>query len=396
MKLKNILHSLLLTLLTLVLVFLVVARSQLEDPTGSVLPAMQEEPSPSSSPSPTPSPSPEPTPTPTPEPQPEYFTLSFIGDCTLTSHQNLWEGSPYHYASRMNGDYSYPFSNTVEYFENDDFTLANLECTFSDQQLYSGQTFYFKAPSEWAQILTCGGVDFVTTANNHMYDFGEAGAQDTFATLEYWGIPYGTDGQAQLFTTESGLTLGIYCAYRDYMPSQEAAAEAIAQLREQGAEYVICAFHWGQELYYEPNQAQIQLAHACVDAGADLVYGSHSHCLQPMEEYNGGLILYSMGNWSFGGNTSPTDRDTAIVQVTVKRDLDGSISRDSYDIIPCCVSSLPVGADEGADNDYRPTPYEEGSEEYDRTLSKLNGTYQAGSQGADYSGWYASYGGAPQ
>lgn len=396
MKLKNILHSLLLTLLTLVLVFLVVARSQLEDPTGSVLPAMQEEPSPSSSPSPTPSPSPEPTPTPTPEPQPEYFTLSFIGDCTLTSHQNLWEGSPYHYASRMNGDYSYPFSNTVEYFENDDFTLANLECTFSDQQLYSGQTFYFKAPSEWAQILTCGGVDFVTTANNHMYDFGEAGAQDTFAALEYWGIPYGTDGQAQLFTTESGLTLGIYCAYRDYMPSQEAAAEAIAQLREQGAEYVICAFHWGQELYYEPNQAQIQLAHACVDAGADLVYGSHSHCLQPMEEYNGGLILYSMGNWSFGGNTSPTDRDTAIVQVTVKRDLDGSISRDSYDIIPCCVSSLPVGADEGADNDYRPTPYEEGSEEYERTLSKLNGTYQAGSQGADYSGWYASYGGAPQ
>ncbi len=396
MKLKNILHSLLLTLLTLVLVFLVVARSQLEDPTGSVLPAMQEEPSPSSSPSPTPSPSPEPTPTPTPEPQPEYFTLSFIGDCTLTSHQNLWEGSPYHYASRMNGDYSYPFSNTVEYFENDDFTLANLECTFSDQQLYSGQTFYFKAPSEWAQILTCGGVDFVTTANNHMYDFGEAGAQDTFATLEYWGIPYGTDGQAQIFTTESGLTLGIYCAYRDYMPSQEAAAEAIAQLREQGAEYVICAFHWGQELYYEPNQAQIQLAHACVDAGADLVYGSHSHCLQPMEEYNSGLILYSMGNWSFGGNTSPTDRDTAIVQVTVKRDLDGSISRDSYDIIPCCVSSLPVGADEGADNDYRPTPYEEGSEEYERTLSKLNGTYQAGSQGADYSGWYASYGGAPQ
>lgn len=396
MKLKNILHSLLLTLLTLALVFLVVARSQLEDPTGSVLPAMQEEPSPSPSPSPTPSPSPEPTPTPTPEPQPEYFTLSFIGDCTLTSHQNLWEGSPYHYASRMNGDYSYPFSNTVKYFENDDFTLANLECTFSDQQLYSGQTFYFKAPSEWAQILTCGGVDFVTTANNHMYDFGEAGAQDTFAALEYWGIPYGTDGQAQLFTTESGLTLGIYCAYRDYMPSQEAAAEAIAQLREQGAEYVICAFHWGQELYYEPNQAQIQLAHACVDAGADLVYGSHSHCLQPMEEYNGGLILYSMGNWSFGGNTSPTDRDTAIVQVTVKRDLDGSISRDSYDIIPCCVSSLPVGADEGADNDYRPTPYEEGSEEYERTLSKLNGTYQAGSQGADYSGWYASYGGAPQ
>ena len=399
MKIKKILQSVFLTLLTLVLVFLVVARAELKEASLAsyeAVPAMATEPTPSPSPTASPTPTPEPTPTPTPEPQPEYFTLSFIGDCTLTSHQMLSQESPYHYASRMNGDYSYPFSNTVEYFEKDDFTLANLECTFSDQQMYSAQTFYFRAPSEWAQILTHGGVDFVTTANNHMYDFGETGAQDTFMALEYWGIPYGTDGQAQLFTTESGLTLGIYCAYRDYMPSQEAAVQAIAQLREQGAEYVICAFHWGQELFYEPTKAQIDLAHACADAGADLIYGSHSHCLQPIEEYNGALILYSMGNWSFGGNTSPSDRDTAIVQITVKRDLDGSISRDSYDIIPCCVSSLPVGADNGADNDYRPTPYEEGSEEYLRTLSKLDGSYQAGSQGADYSGWYASYGGAPQ
>ena len=399
MKIKKILQSVFLTLLTLVLVFLVVARAELKEASLAsyeAVPAMATEPTPSPSPTASPTPTPEPTPTPTPEPQPEYFTLSFIGDCTLTSHQMLSQESPYHYASRMSGDYSYPFSNTVEYFEKDDFTLANLECTFSDQQMYSAQTFYFRAPSEWAQILTHGGVDFVTTANNHMYDFGETGAQDTFMALEYWGIPYGTDGQAQLFTTESGLTLGIYCAYRDYMPSQEAAVQAIAQLREQGAEYVICAFHWGQELFYEPTKAQIDLAHACADAGADLIYGNHSHCLQPIEEYNGALILYSMGNWSFGGNTSPSDRDTAIVQVTVKRDLDGSISRDSYDIIPCCVSSLPVGADNGADNDYRPTPYEEGSEEYLRTLSKLDGSYQAGSQGADYSGWYASYGGAPQ
>ena len=172
--------------------------------------------------------------------------------------------------------------------------------------------------------------------------------------------------------------------------------EAIAQLRAEGAEFVFCAFHWGQELFYEPTQSQITLAHACIDAGADLVYGSHSHCLQPIEEYNGGLILYSMGNWSFGGNTSPSDRDTAIVQLTVKRDPDGAVSTDSYSIIPCCVSSLPVGADQGADNDYRPTPYEPDSEEYRRTLSKLDGSYEGVSTGADYSGWYASYGGAPE
>ena len=394
---KKILQSLLLTVLTLLLVVIVVARSELKykyESTATV-PALQTELTVSPSPSPSPLPTPQPTPEPTPEPQPEFFTLSFVGDCTLTSHQMLWEQSPYHYASRMNGDYAYPFSNTIGYFDSDDFTFANLECTFSDQVMYSAQTFYFRAPTDWAQILIEGGVDFVTTANNHMYDFGETGAQDTFAALENWGIPYGRDGQAQLFTTESGLTLGIYCAYRDYNPSIDAAVEAIAQLRAEGAEFVFCAFHWGQELFYEPTRNQIDLAHACIDAGADLVYGSHSHCLQPIEEYNGGLILYSMGNWSFGGNTSPSDRDTAIVQLSVKRDLDGAVSTESYTIIPCCVSSLPVGADQGADNDYRPTPYEPGSEEYLRTLSKLDGSYEGVSTGADYSGWYASYGGGP-
>ena len=184
MKIKKILQSVFLTLLTLVLVFLVVARAELKEASLAsyeAVPAMAAEPTPSPSPTASPTPTPEPTPTPTPEPQPEYFTLSFIGDCTLTSHQMLSQESPYHYASRMSGDYSYPFSNTVEYFEKDDFTLANLECTFSDQQMYSAQTFYFRAPSEWAQILTHGGVDFVTTANTD---------KEAAALLEKLGMPF--------------------------------------------------------------------------------------------------------------------------------------------------------------------------------------------------------------
>ena len=127
---------------------------------------------------------------------------------------------------------------------------------------------------------------------------------------------------------------------------------------------------------------------------ADLIFGCHTHCLQPIEEYNGGIILYSMGEFSFGGSTSPTDRDTAIFQVTLKRDLDGSISVDGWKVIPCCVSSRPVYEGYTLDNynDYCPTPYEEGSEDYNRVLSKLDGSYQAASQGADYSNWYSSYG----
>ena len=341
----------------------------------------------------TPEPTPEPTPTPTPEPTPEYFTISVIGDQTLASAPQFRD-SQVGYIARMNGDYSYPFHNTAEYFLNDDFTISNLECTLTDKTLYSAQQFSFRAPSDYAQILTAGGVDFVTTANNHSLDFGQEGLNDSYAALEQYGIPYGKENEANLVSTPSGLTIGVYCAYNDYHPNKDRACEAIRSLREQGAEYVICAFHWGQELYYQPNAAQMELGRACIDAGADLVYGSHTHCLQPIERYNNGIILYSMGNWSFGGSTAPTDKDTAIVQIRVKRDLDGTVSNDGLTSIPCCVSSRPVLEGYSGDNynDYVPTPYTPDSDAYNRVLSKLDGSYQATSQGADYSNWYASWG----
>ena len=293
----------------------------------------------------------------------------------------------------MGDDYAYPFSNTIQYFSQDDLTIANLECTFSDQRLYSGQQFHFLAPTAYANILLEGGVDFVTTANNHMLDFGQQGLEDTWAALDSCGIPYGKDGQSQILELPSGLRVGIYTAYNNYAPNKDKSAEAVRQLKADGAEYVICMFHWGQELHYTPNKADIDLAHICCDAGADLVYGSHSHCLQPIEKYNDSIILYSMGNWSFGGNTSPSDMDTAIVRVIVKRDLDGTISNQAFTIVPCCVSSRPVTEDYTgtAYNDYRPTPYVEGTEYYERAMSKLNGTYNGPNGNPDYSNWYASW-----
>ncbi|MBR1456490.1 MAG: CapA family protein, partial [Oscillospiraceae bacterium] len=268
--------------------------------------------------------------------------------------------------------------------------IANLECTFSDEKLYSASLFHFLAPASYANILTEGKVDFVNTANNHTEDFGLQGIENTCAALEAVGMPYCKDGEYRILTTDSGLTVGIYCAYNGYYPKTENCVAAIDQMRAEGAEYVICMFHWGvDEGVYKPQQYQVDLAHACIDAGADLVYGSHSHTLQPIEEYKGSYILYSMGNWSFGGNTSPSDMDTAIVQISVKRDLDGSISNDGYTIIPCCVSGKPVLENYTAEayNDYCPTPYVEGTELYARALSKITGTYEGSNLNIDYSSW---------
>lgn len=332
---------------------------------------------------------PAPTPEPTPEPPKEYI-VSVIGDCTLWSNAN-YERHPAGYAGVIGDDYAYPFSNTVQFFNNDEFTIANCECTLTDNPNltydYTQVVFPFRAPTAYAEIFNEGGVDFVTTANNHMMDCYQAGADSTYAALEAHGVPYGKEGEAQIINTPNGLKIGVYCSGTDLAPNKSKALSAIAQLKAEGADYIICAFHWGQELYYEPNAAQKDLAHACIDAGADLVYGSHSHTLQPIEEYNGGIILYSMGNWSFGGNTSPSDMDTAIVQVSVKRDLDGSVSNDGYTIIPCCVSGRPVLEDYTAEayNDYCPTPYAEGTEYYDRAMSKLTGGFDGPNLHIDYS-----------
>ena len=331
---------------------------------------------------------PESVPTPTPTPEPEYFTISITGDCTLNSSPNF-VNSQVGYAKTMNGDYSYPFKNTVDYFRDDEYTLSNLECNFSDNRnLSSIEWFSFRAPTEWANILIEGGVDFVTTANNHMMDFGQKGADDTYAALESYGIPYGKEGQGQVVTTPGGIKLGIYCDYNKLRPDKNKCTAEIKKLREQGAEFIICAFHWGKELTYNPEEYQVELAHACIDAGADVIYGSHTHCLQPIEEYNGGLILYSMGNWSFGGSTAPSDPDTAIVQLKLRRDYDGTTVLESYDIIPCCCSSDIEGAEKhwqakqkGLNptsyyNDYCPTPYPEDSEGYHRALAKIKGEYE--------------------
>ena len=327
------------------------------------------------------------------------FVFSLVGDCTLASPQFIGPTEGRSIEHHIQDDYAYPFANTKEFFENDDWTLANLECVLSDVRLSSIEQFSFRAPSAYAEILNEGGVDFVTTANNHLEDFGTAGAEFTYMALDEHGIPYGKDGECKLIPLDGDLTLGVYCATGTYNGGfleidSDAAVAAVRQLRADGADYVICALHWGKELVYSPRDDQVDIAHRCIDAGADLIYGAHSHCLQPIEEYNGGLILYSVGNWVFGGSTAPSDQDTALFQIHVKRESDGSIHNDGCTAIPCCVSGRPVKDGYTGDNynDYQPTLYEEGSEDYNRVLAKLDGSFVPDSEGRDYSDVYAQYG----
>lgn len=300
------------------------------------------------------------------EPQPETFTLTFVGDCTLGSDK-VGYGSPNSFVSVVGEDYDYPFRNVVSYFENDDLTVVNLEGVLADGGTPGNGTFTFRGPTAYSQILTGSSVEAVTLANNHTMDFYQAGYDSTRAVLDEAGIAYVEKNETMLYTTASGLTVGFCAGWQKV--DVELVTQQIQQLKEQGAELIVMALHWGVEGAYRPIPDQEKLAHSLIEAGVDILYGHHSHVLQRIEEYEGGIVYYSLGNFAFGGHAWPRDLDSVVVQQQVIREPDGTVRLGQTDLIPVSISSSPPS------NNYQPTPYEVGSEEYLRAMSKLDGSF---------------------
>ena len=294
-----------------------------------------------------------------PEPQ-NRFVISLLGDCTLTSSHYT-----NHFESFVGDDLAYPFSNVAGILTADDLTLANLECSFSDQRLESESQYAFCGDPKYAQSLVLGGVDCVSMANNHTNDFGRTGVDETAAVLEQAGITGIQENRGICFDLKhedgTSMRVGIYA--HPFNGSTEQMQKGVARLREEGADIVIACMHAGAERIYVPTKRQTYLAHAAVKGGADLVVGTHPHILPPVEEYQGGTILYSIGNFCFGGNRNPGDKDTVIAQMVVLVEADGVSWEMEY--VPCSVSGA------ANQNDYRPTPYEPGEKGYQRCLSKL-------------------------
>lgn len=299
-------------------------------------------------------------------PQEQRYTLTFVGDCTLGTMPD-WMSYEGCFNNVVGDNYDYPFQNVAELFRDDDCTFANLEGVFANGGTPKIKRFTFRGPTAYVNILTGSSVEAVTLANNHSYDFGEAGYLSTKQVLTDAGVDFVEANRSTLFSTESGLIIGMYAANYT-MDVSDMAAQA-ADLRARGAEIVILALHCGDEGIYTANDKQIGYAHAAIDAGVDIVWGHHPHVLQRIEEYNGGIIYYSLGNFSFGGNHNPRDKDTAILRQEIIRRADGTVELGVLTIVPCRLSSVTGW------NDFRPTPMAEGTEEYERVLQKLGGTF---------------------
>ena len=231
----------------------------------------------------------------------EDGNMGFIGDISANKEQNYRNASVAYQNVVTADNLGYVFEKTIQYFEDDDFTMANFECVLSDYDVPADKNFTFRAPPSYVDILTLGSVEFVTLGNNHVEDYGEQGYADTKATLDAAGIGYASRDEYTIYETESGLKIGVYADSYGKVAQIQAG---IAALTEAGAEFIIAALHWGDEGAYDVNALQLEQGHAAIDAGADVVYGSHPHTLQPIEVYNDHYIFYSMGNWSFGGKRS--------------------------------------------------------------------------------------------
>ena len=273
---------------------------------------------------------------------PVTLTISVVGDCTLGTDE-AFDCSTSLNAYFENYGKEYFLQNVKSIFEADDLTIANNEGTFTDSSSREDKTFAFKAPASFAGIYSSSSVEAVNTANNHSHDYGEQSFQDTMDALDAQGIVhFGYDETAvmDIKGVKVGL-VGIYELY-DHLEREQQLKDNIAKVKEDGAELIIVIFHWGNEKETVPDSNQTTLGHLAIDLGADLVCGHHPHVLQGIEEYKGKNIVYSLGNFCFGGNSAPSDMDSMIFQQTFTISNDGVKADNVTNIIPC--SSPPLTA----------------------------------------------------
>lgn len=302
-----------------------------------------------------------------PAPVIDEIVLSFAGDCTIGSDPRFGYAGSFHARFLEEGEnHAYFFENVAPIFRADSLTFVNFEGTLTESDARADKAYTFKGPAHYARILTAGSVEAVSLSNNHTYDFLEKGFADTKEALKNEKIAYAYTKKPLLLSvrpgevareadgekTEGEVYIGIvaFSVWYDDSAVRREIKESIALLREAGADLVFASFHWGIEGKYEPYEVQRAIGRFTIDAGADGVLGHHPHVLQGIETYKDREIVYSLGNFCFGGNRNPLDKDAFIYQLAFET-VDGVLSgKKESRIIPCRISSTK------SYNDYRPTP----------------------------------------
>lgn len=319
----------------------VVVGSTLLAACGSVARAPIYEPADSTDPSPTMTV----LPTLAPTPAPASVTIEAVGDLML--------GRSVGYRIESKGP-SIVFDEAVaSMLRSADITVGNLEMAISDLGYPQEKGYTFEAPPVLLSALTLGGFDMVSQANNHALDYGPEALLDTARNLRAAGIEFAGSGPnlesalAPAVLERNGLRIAFVSlvdtpaeggynrtsweasadtagvAWADVESVTRAVSEAKAS-----ADVVVAMLHFGIEYSATPTDDQRAMAHAAIEAGATLVVGSHPHVLQPVEEYKGGLVAYSLGNFVFDGFDGSAN-ESAILRVTLTAE-----GIDAWELLP--------------------------------------------------------------
>ncbi len=277
---------------------------------------------------------PAPLPSRTPAVTPSAFSIAtrpiefvFGGDVML--------GRTVGYLARQRSDYAYPFRDIATVFVQSDANSVNLESPlFEGCAVSSGTSMRFCAQPQFAQVLADTGIKTVSFANNHAMDSGVQGVKDTNGLLGKSGVTVVNDASSSVAIV-AGKRVGFISFNITWGGVPDARiAKMIADTKAK-TDFVVANFHWGQEYRATPDADQTRIGHLAIDAGADVVIGTHPHVLEPVEQYRGKYIFYSLGNLVFDQFWSEPTRLGALVRLQWYPET----GMTTYDAVPLYIAS---------------------------------------------------------
>lgn len=266
------------------------------------------------------------------------FTLSAAGDCTLASDIKQPAGVNF-FSMYKKKTPSYFLKKVQPVFAKDDLTLVNFEGTLSNGGKRADKKWAFRGNPSYVKILQKGSVEAVSFSNNHTRDYGEKSHADTMKILGKGGIAFSTETRTAIKKV-NGVRVGlvsISSIEASYNPELY-LKRAMKRVKKKKPEVILVSMHSGIEYTQVIQPIQKRLSRLAIDMGADLVIGHHPHVIQGIDTYKGSYILYSLGNFCFGGNTNPPDKDTFIFQQTFVVKNGKLKKKTNAKAIPCRVS----------------------------------------------------------
>lgn len=292
------------------------------------------------------------------------IVITLGGDCVLGTREK-WKKKKNTFDTLIKEkDYGWCFDAIAEPFLTDDISLINLEVVFQSNSKghLRDKQYTFRGDPSYTQILTEAGIEQVNLANNHYIDFGKSGQQSTRESLEAGNILF--SGYTYCYIHEQdGIKIGFAgCRETVWRTNKEPMKKDLETLKEAGCDVIIYSCHWGKEYSSKHNAKQEKMADYAIENGADIIVGTHPHCVQGIEQRGNGVVIYSLGNLVFGGTHDMKTFDAVMVQAVL------SFGEARYEGVTLRLMPVLTSSDR-PNNNFRPE-FAQG-EDYERIMKLI-------------------------